>query len=76
MRLGDNFTMEVVVKRKWWQLWKPRSWVEIRDFTVMSEAWHRGYREPILSSTITASLDPRTYKTTVYGAERHSGESK
>lgn len=34
MKLGDKFTMNVPVRRKWWQVWKPKTKNERRDFTV------------------------------------------
>lgn len=34
MNLGDKFTMNVPVRRKWWQVWKPKNRQEKREFTV------------------------------------------
>lgn len=34
LNVGDRFTMPITVRRKWWQIWKPREWTEVRTFTV------------------------------------------
>lgn len=34
MKVGELFTMDVTCHRKWWQIWKPRTWTERRSFNV------------------------------------------
>jgi len=42
MRVGDTFTMPVTVRRKWWQLWKPREFTQLRVFTVTHMQTEKG----------------------------------
>lgn len=39
MKLGDKFTMSVPVRRRWWQVWKPKQkFVETR-FEIVSKSF-------------------------------------
>jgi hypothetical protein len=31
LKEGDVVSMDVTVRRRWWQLWKPRVWTERRE---------------------------------------------
>lgn len=35
MKMGDKFTMNVPVLRKWWQVWKPNSVVKQQMFNTV-----------------------------------------
>lgn len=34
IKIGDRITTDVPIRRKWWQIWKPRQWIERRAFVV------------------------------------------
>jgi hypothetical protein len=36
IKAGDKVTMDVTMRRRWWQVWKPRQWTERRSFVVQS----------------------------------------
>jgi hypothetical protein len=36
LKAGDQVTMDVPRRRRWWQLWKPRHWTEEQRLTVES----------------------------------------
>lgn len=32
INVGDRFTVTLPAYRRWWQFWKPRSWLETRTY--------------------------------------------
>lgn len=38
LKSGDTFIAPYMARRKWWQIWKPRSWVEERVYRVRETA--------------------------------------
>lgn len=37
LSVGDRLSIDVRVRRKWWQFWKPREWAERREFRVAAK---------------------------------------
>lgn len=34
---GDRITIDMTYYRKWWQIWKPRTWTEIKTYECTGE---------------------------------------
>ena len=45
MKVGDKFTMPITVRRKWWQLWKPRTMETVQSFTVVGSTVGRSVED-------------------------------